>query len=314
MRNSLKGKRVVVIGGGTGVFTVLSGLRSHSLNLAAIVSMADDGGSSGVLRDEFGILPPGDIRRAMVALSRHPNKILAQLFSYRFSEGKLAGHSFGNLILTALERSFGSFEKAVKEASKMLQVRGEVIPVTFDNTRLYAELENGAVICGETNIDIPRHDGKLKIKKIWLAPEAKINQNAKKAIAAADLIVMGPGDLYTSVIPNFLVTGMQEAIMESKAKKVYICNLMTKYGETHKFTALDFVRKLEESLKLKPDYIILNDKKPTKEMLAKYSEEEAEFVIPDTYGSNVIKADLLRGGTLIRHDPKKLAKVLISLL
>ena len=314
MRNSLKGNRVVVIGGGTGVFTVLSGLRPYSLNLSAIVSMSDDGGSSGVLRDEFGILPPGDIRRAMVALSRHPNKMLAQLFSYRFSEGKLAGHSFGNLILTALERSFGSFEKAVKEASKMLQVDGEVIPVTFDNTRLYAELENGAVIRGETNIDIPRHDGKLKIKKIWLDPEAKINPNAKRAIASADVIVMGPGDLYTSIIPNFLVAGMSEAIRESKAKKIYVCNLMTKYGETHKFTALDFVRKLEEGLKVKPDYIILNNKKPTKKMLEKYREEEAGFVVPDAYGPNVIKADLLRSGTLIRHDPKKLAKALTGLL
>ena len=267
-----------------------------------------------MLREEFGILPPGDVRRAMVALSRHPNKMLARLFSYRFSEGKLAGHSFGNLILTALERSFGSFEKAVKEASKMLQVEGEVIPVTFDNTRLYAELENGAVIRGETNIDIPRHDGKLKIKKIWLDPEAKINQNAKKAIVSADLIVIGPGDLYTSIMPNFLVDGMQEAIRESKAKKVYVCNLMTKYGETHKFTALDFVRKLEEGIKTKPDYVILNNKKPSKEMLEKYREEEAGFVAPGVYGANVIKADLLRHGTLIRHDPKKLAKILTGLL
>jgi len=323
MRNSLKGKprkvlprgkRVVVIGGGTGVFTVLSGLRTYSLNLSAIVSMADDGGSSGVLREEFGILPPGDVRRAMVALSRHPNKMLAQLFSYRFSEGKLAGHSFGNLILTALERSFGSFEKAVKEASKMLQLKGEVIPVTLNNTRLFAELENGTVIRGETNIDIPKHDGKLKIKKIWLDPKAKINLNAKKAIAEADMIVLGPGDLYTSILPNFLVQGMPEAIREAKGKKVYVCNMMTKYGETHRFSAPDFVKKLEEGLGSKPDIILLNNKKPTQKMLAKYREEEAGFVAPGGYGANVIKADLLRRGTLIRHDPKKLAKILTELL
>lgn len=318
MANNIKGKprgkRVVVIGGGTGVFTVLTGLREHPVKLFAIVSMADDGGSSGVLREEFGILPPGDIRRAMVALSSHPNNILARLFSYRFSEGKLAGHSFGNLILTALERSYGSFEKAVKEASKMLEVEGEVLPVTLDNSRLNALLEDGKIIRGETNIDIPKHNGNLKIQKIWLEPDAKINPSVKKVLAEADLIVLGPGDLYTSVLPNLLVQGVAEALRNSKAKKVYVCNLMTKYGETHNFLAGDFVNKIEEHLGQGADVIILNNKKLSPKLSARYRAENSQFVKPDIHGNNIVKADLLRSGTLARHDPKKLAKVLISLL
>ncbi len=314
MSKNGKSKHIVIIGGGTGVFTVLTGLREHPVNLSAIVSMADDGGSSGVLREEFGILPPGDVRRAMVSLSSHPHNVLARLFSYRFSEGNLAGHSFGNLFLTALERSYGSFEKAVREASRMLEVDGEVVPVTLDSSRLYALLENGKVIRGETNIDIPKHDGNLKIKKIWLEPSSKINPNAKKVLAEADLIILGPGDLYTSILPNLLVEGMAEDIRNSPAKKVYVCNLMTKYGETHDFRALDFVNKIEEHLGQKPDAIILNDKKPSSVLLARYRAEAARFVKPDIHGDNIIKVDLLRNGTLARHDPRKLAKVLISLL
>src|SRR3990167_1058978 len=213
-------KKVVVIGGGTGVFTVLSGLKEYEYELSAIVTMADDGGSTGILREEFGILPPGDIRRALVALSTSDNKILSDLFNYRFKEGAgLRGHNFGNLLLTALERITGSFSSAIAEAGKILSVEGTVIPVTLEKSRLMAELENGKIIKGEMNIDIPSHDGHLKIKRVWLEPNANLNAEAKRALLEADAIVLGPGDLYTSLMPNLLIKGFREALRASKAKK-----------------------------------------------------------------------------------------------
>ena len=175
----MKDKKIVVIGGGTGIFPVLLGLKKHFSKITAIVTMSDEGGSSGILREEFGILPPGDIRRAMIALSASDNKILSELFNYRFQEGSgLSGHSFGNLMITALERITGSFDSAITEAGKILSVQGDVLPVTLKKASLMAELENGELIKGERNIDIPKHDGHLKIKKVWLKPEAEINPAA----------------------------------------------------------------------------------------------------------------------------------------
>ncbi|MBI2637409.1 MAG: YvcK family protein, partial [Candidatus Sungbacteria bacterium] len=187
-----KTKKVVVIGGGTGVFTVLSGLRAYPIELSAIVSMADDGGSSGVLREEFGILPPGDVRRVLVALSHTEDRLVSDLFNYRFQQGNLKGHTFGNIMLTALERLTGSFEDAVYEAGRLLNIRGSVLPVTLSNVRLGALLENGKKIFGEKNIDIPKHDPKLKIKKIFLTPRAKANARAVEKILAADCVIIGP--------------------------------------------------------------------------------------------------------------------------
>src|SRR3989338_3666593 len=175
-----KTKKIVVIGGGTGVFTVLSGLRAYPVELSAVISMADDGGSSGVLREEFGILPPGDVRRVMVALSGSDDRVLSDLFNYRFEQGGLKGHTFGNIMLTALERICGSFEEAVKEAGRILGVRGQVLPVTTQNVRLNAKLEDGTLIQGETNLDIPRRDTSVGIKKVFLEPKAKINQEVRK--------------------------------------------------------------------------------------------------------------------------------------
>src|SRR3989338_10208038 len=236
-----KRKKIVVIGGGTGTFTVLSGLKKYPVELTAIVSMADDGGSTGVLRDEFGMLPAGDIRRALVALSSYPEKFLTDLFTYRFRDSEVDGHNFGNLILVALERVTGSFEHAVAAASRLLDVRGRVLPVTFSDVRLYAELENGEIIKGETNIDIPKHDGRLLIRRVWLQPKGRANPKALNAIMNADMIIIGPGYLFTSIIPNFLVSGIQNALWKSKAKKVYVANLMTKYGETNGFSGADFL-------------------------------------------------------------------------
>jgi len=315
-------KKIVVIGGGTGVFTVLTALKPHFQNLTAIVTMADDGGSTGILREEFGILPPGDIRRALIALSVSDNKMLADLFSYRFEEGVgLTGHTFGNLLITALHRLTNDFERAIQEAGKILMTQGKVIPVTREPANLMAELEDGQIIKGETNIDIPKHDGHLKIKRVWLKPPVEINPNAGKAILEADLVIIGPGDIYTSLIPNLLVRGLKEALQKSKAKTIYFVNLMTKFGETTGFSASDFINTLKRYLGEDVlDYVILNNKKPSPQRLSAYMKELAEFVeadlenIPPKKNFMPIATDLLRPRGLIRHDPEKLARVVRMIL
>ena len=317
-KKSNKPKEVVVIGGGTGTFMALSALRDYNLNLTAIVSMADDGGSTGALRDQYGVLPPGDIRCALVALSQ-ASRTLRELFNYRFGAGDLSGHSFGNIFLSALEKISGNFASAVSEASRILNLRGRVLPVTLDNVRLNAKLKDGKIIKGETNIDIPKTKIRAKIEKVWLSPKAKINLTAKKAILGADMIIIGPGDLYTSLIPNLLVEGVPEAIKSSKAKKVYVCNLMTKYGETQGFAAENFVSEIEKYLgRGVLDYVIFNSKRPHSKILSRYKRERAEFIKPPTglrAAPRYILADLLDAGQFIRHEPKKkLAKALISLL
>lgn len=308
-------KKIVVIGGGTGVFTALSGLRRYFSDLTAIVTMADDGGSTGVLREEFGILPPGDVRRALIALSSADNAMLAKLFNYRFAEGKgLSGHSFGNLMLAALERVTGSFQHAIEEAGKMLGVEGRVLPVTLTKTRLHAELENGKIVDGEANIDVPTHDGHLKISSVWLKPPARITPEARGAIMKADAVLIGPGDLYTSIIPNILVAGVPEALRKSKAKKIYVVNLMTKFGETNGFVASDFTRVLERYLgKGVLDVVVANSHTPASARLAPYVREGAELVkingghVPK--GARLVRADLLRARGFLRHDSVKLARV-----
>ncbi len=312
-------KHIVVIGGGTGTFTVLSALKKHPVRLTAIVSMADDGGSTGALRDQYGVLPPGDIRRALVALSESSGT-MRELFNYRFSGGELGGHSFGNLFLSSLEKLTGSFADAVAEASRILNVGGDVVPVTLNNVRLYARLSDGTVIKGETNIDIPRVKARKPIQRVWLTPRARINPRAKKAIMSADLIVIGPGDLFTSIIPNLLVEGVAATIRRSPAKKVYIANLMTKFGETNGFFAKDFISAIEKYLgKNSLDYALFNKRKPSKSLLARYRREHAEFVEPVGFDEasirpRIVIADLLDRGPFIRHAPEhKLAKLLLSL-
>lgn len=314
-------KRVVVIGGGTGVFTVLSGLREYPLHLSAIVSMADDGGSTGVLREEFGILPPGDIRRALVALSQSDNKVLSELFNYRFPQGSsFKGHSLGNLLLTALEQITGSFDQAVKEAVKILNVKGEVIPVTLGSSRLCAELENGKMIEGETNIDIPKHDGRLKISRVFLTPHVFANREALVALKRADAIILGPGDLYTSILPNLLVKGVVDGIRRSRAKVIYVVNIMTKFGETNGFVASDFAKVIEGYLGEKViDYYVVNTQRPEGRVFERYQKERDEFVKYDReffQGSRmeVVTGRFLREGQFLRHDPQKLAKVLSKII
>lgn len=316
MKKKLK---IAVIGGGTGIFPVLSGLKKYPVEITAIVSMADDGGSTGILREEFGILPPGDVRRALVALS-FEEELLCKLFNYRFEKGSLKGHNFGNIFITALCKIFNDdFEKAIEATGKILNIKGKVIPVTLGKAKLYARLEDGSLIVGETNIDIPKHDGNLKLEKVFLKPSCKINPRAKKAIFEADILVIGPGDIYTSIIPNLLVKGVKEAIKKSKAKKVYILNLMTKFGETNGFCAIDFVNEVEKYLGENVlDFVILNKKRPPEKILKKYGKKKAFFV---EYSKEdfkdrpfkIIEADLLRRGEFLRHDPQKIAKVIYSL-
>src|SRR3989344_3736717 len=314
-------KKIVVIGGGTGVYTVLTSLKPHFKDLTAIVTMADDGGSTGILREEFGILPPGDIRRALIALSASDNKMLSNLFSYRFQEGVgLTGHNFGNLMITALERLTNDFERAVEETGKILMIRGRVVPVTLNHTKLMAELEDGQIIKGETNIDIPQHDGRLKVKRVWLKPLVEINISAEKEILSAAAIIIGPGDLYASLIPNLLVKGVKSALQKSKAKKIYFTNLMTKHGETNNFRASDFAGTISDYLGSGIlDYVLINGNKPSPNRLVPYIKERADFVEPNLAdfpkgGPTLIKTDLLRPRGLIRHDSEKIAKIIKMIL
>lgn len=319
MKNKKSDKKIVVIGGGTGIFAVLTGLKPYFENLTAVVTMSDDGGSTGILREEFGILPPGDIRRVLIALSHSNNKMLAELFSYRFEEGVgLTGHNFGNLLITALHRLTNDFEKAINEAGKILKIQGRVVPVTLGHSKLMAELEDSQIISGETNIDIPQHDGRLQIKRAWLKPQVEINPRARGAILEADLVIIGPGDLYTSLIPNLLVRGMKEAIQKTKARVVYFTNVMTKFGETNNFKASDFVKAVMEYLGSNIlDFVLINGTRPSPQRLAPYIKERADFVEPDMenlnnmkFGFAPIKTDLLRPKSFIRHDPEKVAKAI----
>lgn len=312
-------KKIVVIGGGTGSFTVLRGLKKYDVKLTAIVSMTDDGGSTGKLRDEQGVLPPGDIRRCIVALSES-TLLMKDLFNYRFNKGGLEGHSFGNLLITALKDITGSDNKAIKEACKLLSIKGNVLPVTLDDCRLCAELEDGQIIFGETNIDMPKHNGNLKIKRIFLNKKAKANKDAEKAIKNADLIVIGPGDLYSSILCNFLISDIKESVAKSKAKKIYVCNLMTKFGETNGFKVSNFIKEIEKYLgKGVVDYIFVNNATFNPSLLKKYEEEKDFPVIIDyknlkSWKNKLISSDFITKPNLIRHDTSKLAKEIMRLV
>ncbi|MDO8529657.1 MAG: YvcK family protein, partial [bacterium] len=236
----MKNKNVVTIGGGTGSFMLLSGLKKYPVNISAIVSMADDGGSTGVLRDELGVLPPGDVRQCLVALSDSSEE-LRDLMNYRFENGRLGGHSFGNIFLSALEKINGSFSKGVEEAIKILSVKGEVIPVTDEDMRLFIKLKNGKMIRGENELDHNREINAIGIKKVFLDPKVEVNEKAVKKIKDADLIIIGPGDFYGSISPNLLVGGICEAIKKSTAEVILNCNLTNKKGQTERFDLDSYV-------------------------------------------------------------------------
>ena len=326
-------KKVVTIGGGTGSFTLLSGLKKYPIELSAVVSMADDGGSTGILRDELGVLPPGDVRQCLVALS-DSSDMLRQLMNYRFQEGGLSGHSFGNLFLSALEKITGNNALGVREAAKILNVKGEVIPVTAANTNLKVELKNGVVLSGEHEINTSVKIEKVGVKKVFLAPRAKANPRAIQKIREADLIVIGPGNHYCSILPNLLVAGIPEAIRQSKAKVVYNCNLVNKRGHTDGFTLDDYISQVNRFLGgERVDFATYNMARPTQTLIRRYSQENSDLIsfLPEQNPKRryrVVKADLLSHNgvrlsqadkiaatrSLIRHDAEKLSKVLMMLL
>ncbi len=316
-------KSIVVIGGGSGIFNVLKGLKKYPVSITSIVTTFDNGGSTGILRDEFGMLPPGDLRRSLVALAPETGNgtTLRDLFTFRFEEkSSLQGHSFGNLFLQALTAISGDEISAVKKASELLGIKGTVLPISIDDSQLCAILENGKIIKGETNIDIPKHDGNLKIKKIYLEPEATIYREAYEAIIAADIVVIGPGDLYTSILPNVLVRGFVEAAKKSKAKFVYVANIMTKWGETNDYAASDFCAAILPYLKKKKfDFVLCNNTSLKPILIKKYESEKAIPIFVDSkelrkYTKKIIEKDLVYQSDVVRHDAKKLAAAIVALV
>ena len=321
---------IVTIGGGTGSYTALYGLKKYPLKLTAIVNMVDDGGSSGRLRDELGVLPPGDVRQCLVALAES-SKLLRDMFNYRFEDGGLKGHSFGNIFLSTLEKQTGSMKKAIAEVGKILNIKGHVVPITFTKkTNLCVDLEDGKTIVGETHIDeVEAKEHRAPIKKVYLKPKAELNADAKIALEKADFILIGPGDLFTSVLPNILVTGVTEIIKHSKAKKIFVVNIMTKYGHTTGYGAKKHVEEIEKYLgKNVIDFVLLNSRKP-KKITHSWYEEFEEHPVEDDLEDNrykVIRKDLLkdfiivqnpvdaRRRSIIRHHPKKLAKEIVNII
>ena len=325
------GKRIVIIGGGTGTYTLLSGLKKYPARLSVIVSTADDGGSTGILRKKLGVMPMGDIRQCLVGLSQAPEK-LKQFFSYRFDKGPLKGHPFGNLYLAGLELEKGSIGKAIYEAKRLLRAKGNIFPVTLKPTTLSAIYANGKKVIGEHKIDEPKKikNQKSKIKNLFLNPRLSANLDAIRAIKKANLIVFGPGDLHTSILPNLLAKGVPQAIKKSKAEKVFIINLMTRHGQTEGFAASDFVKEFQKYLAGKIDYAIVNAKKPKRKWLLAYKAQGGEFVRPDInhfkkLGVKIIAKPLISeylyqpspGDKLkrsfLRHNSLKLARIIYDL-
>ncbi len=321
-------KKIVTIGGGTGSFTLLSGLRDYPFDISAIVSMADDGGSTGRLRDELGVLPPGDVRQCLVALSEESKK-LRQLFNYRFETGDLAGHTVGNIFLSALEKMEGSFSKGLDLAMKILRIKGKVIPVTNNNVNLFLKMKNGRVLKGENEINHNFEISKIGIDKIYLRPSAKANPLAIRAIREADIVVIGPGNHYCSIIPNLLVKGISKEICCTKAKVVYVVNLVNKKGHTDNFDLDQYVQSVNSFLgKARIDFVIYNTQRPSLFLIKKYRKRGETMVQFNPTKENernftIIKGQLL-GKTLIqnsadrishvrsliRHNSQKIAKII----
>ncbi len=312
-----RGPKIVAVGGGTGLSTLLTGLKEYTSNITAIVTVADDGGSSGRIRQQFDILPPGDIRNCLVALA-DASTMMRDLFQFRFEQGsELAGHSFGNLFITVMTRLTGDFEKAIRETSKVLALRGQVIPSTLSNVVLVASHRDGSVTEGEDRI--PKAN--KPIKNVYLRPGgSEATPEALRAIREADLIVLGPGSLYTSIIPNLLIKDITGAIAASRAIKVYVCNVMTQPGETDGYPASHHIQALiEHSHPALIDYCIVNTGKIPQDLLARYTSEQAFQVVNDRkkiehMGYRVVEDDTILIQNFIRHDPMKLAKIVLDLL
>lgn len=323
--------KVVTIGGGTGSFVLLSGLKKHPIHISAIVSMADDGGSTGVLRDEMGVLPPGDVRQCLAALARATPEV-RELFSYRFTQGELEGHNTGNLFLSALEKVTGSFKEAVVVAGKILNVYGRVIPVTEGDMRLVVTLKNGAVVYGESKLDDDEQVREIGVREVTLNHPVKANKDAVRAIQEADVVTIGPGDLHASIIPNLLVEGIPQALRETTARIVVIANVTNKKGLTGGFSAHDYVSEIEKYLLGRTVNVLLcNTQEPDPELKRRYEEQEGEGMFvsctqSDTTNYEVRGGNYLHNGeheeiggdalahtrSFIRHDSDRLATAVVN--
>lgn len=327
LSSETSGLNLVALGGGTGLSTLLAGLKRLVAerdageywieNLSAIVTVSDDGGSSGRLRDELQMLPPGDIRNCMIALSED-STLLSRLFRHRFrGTGELGGHSFGNLFLAALTEVTGDFTEAVRLSSEVLASKGHIFPATISDVRLVAELEDGNVVRGETQISASR----APIRRLRLEPEQCLPlPQALKAIRAANVITLGPGSLYTSILPNLLVARVSQAIGESGATKIFICNLMTQPGETDNYSAGEHLEAIKRyAPEIQFDYVVVNDRRITADQAARYAQEGAQQIgIDDSLeralnqSTQIIRASLLEEGEKVRHDSTLLARVVMS--
>jgi uncharacterized cofD-like protein len=308
---------VAAVGGGTGLSSLLRGLKVYTDQISAVVAVTDDGGSSGRLRQELGILPPGDVRNCLVALA-DSEPLMTRLFDYRFPgpAGELGGHSFGNLLIAALTSLEGDFVKALQDSSRILAVRGQVLPATIERSVLCAKLRDGSEVRGETAIAEAGN-----IDYVYLDPPApRPLPAAVEALRQAEAIVIGPGSVYTSLIPNLLVPGVREALVESSAPRIYVCNVMTQPGETDGYTAVEHVQALLRHTEDKLiDFVLVNTRKPSADVLARYRRQGAEFVEPaerdlSRLGVIPIEMDLVAEGSWVRHDPLKLARALMGIL
>jgi uncharacterized cofD-like protein len=316
-----QGARIVVIGGGTGLSTMLRGLKQYTSNISAVVTVTDDGGSSGRLTRQLNMLPPGDIRNCLVALA-DSEATMTDLFQYRFRKGPasegLRDHAFGNLLIAAMcDITDGDFEQAIRLTSQVLNIRGRVLPSTLTHVSLRGEMEDGSILDGETNIA----HSPLKVKRVTLCPpDAQTLDEVLEAIELADLIVIGPGSVYTSVVPNLLVSGLAEALHSAKAKKIYICNVMTQPGETDNFTACDHVRAVEAHVP-RPiiDYVMVNTAVPSPELMQKYRQSGAALVEPDidrirAMGYKALPGNFISQTDVVRHDPAALSEAIMRIM
>lgn len=318
----VQGPKVVIIGGGTGLSTILKGLKNYTNNITAVVTVADDGGGSGILREDLGILPPGDIRNCLVALA-NTEPLMEELMQYRFKDGSLKGQSFGNLFLAAMNGVSDNFEDAVQNMANVLAITGKVLPVTLDNIKINAILDNGQLVVGESHIPEVSISEGAKIRKLYVTPEnAQCLPDVREEILNADAIILGPGSLYTSVIPNLIIKGVPEAIKESRASKIYICNVMTQPGETDEFKVSDHIRAIYEHGDIgKLDYVFANTMCIRNEHLRKkYHDMKQYEVIVDEEKLRYEDFELILGDfikpreTSVRHDADKLSKRLMEII
>ncbi len=308
----MKQKKIVTIGGGTGSFTLLSGLKNYQYDISAVVTMADDGGSTGKLRDELGVLPPGDIRQCLVALSDSSDE-WRELMNYRFESGGLEGHNFGNLLLSALEKINGSFSSGIIEAIKILNVKGSVIPVSEDDMRLTIKLNDGCIITGEKELDENQQIRETGIYEVRLAHPVRANKRAVRAIENANFVIIGPGDHYGSIVPNLLISGIKNAIKKTKARVIFVAPLTNKMGQTDGFTVEDYVQNIEKLIgKKRINFVVYNSKKPHKNMIKRYEKKEGKNLLVMCENTKnkkykIVEGDLLRKEKIIKENGDKLA-------